>query len=189
MEHNPHNMKNIGLRHGGSQNWWMDRWEHCALGLPSGVDSEILKCWNQSPLSFFPNNILCWPWGPCVHSEPWLTTLLKNTFPNPLVDVGAGWWWLVLGTALLLLWQPLCFFSHWCYQDHYLQFSLSSIRVEGIGFFVGAHAEKAHLKHVEGVRHTQTPTWQLGNDPQWPYRPPPKARSSLGSSHPVTVFG
>lgn len=82
MEHNPQNVKNIGLRHGGSQNWWVDRWGNCALVLPSGVDSEILKCWDQSPLSFCPNNILCWPWGPMCPLRALVDYLIKEYFPQ-----------------------------------------------------------------------------------------------------------
>lgn len=99
-------------------------------------------------------------WPHVSNSEPWLTLLLNNTFPKPLVRNGAGWWWLVLGTTLLLLWQPLYPFSYWCYQNLCPQYSLSSIRVESTGFSVEAHAEAAHLKHG---RHTRTSIWHSGN--------------------------
>lgn len=45
---------------GGSESWWMDRRGSCALDLPSGVDIEILKCWNPSKLSFYPV-LATWP--------------------------------------------------------------------------------------------------------------------------------
>lgn len=57
------------------------------------------------------------------------------------------------------------------------KYSLSSIRVEGTGFLVEAHAEAAHLKHV---RHTRSSIWQSGNVPVTPLRLPPDARSSSG---------